>query len=238
MTDYKQIADAYFQNFCEMIDFSKETDEETKKAWLDLRKSGIGGSDTSCILGHNRFRNRKEIYKSKKEDVDQTSNFAIEFGNDFEPIIRNAFEKKYKETYAVIDYKTILFRNHFVPFFQASLDAGLVEKETNKVGILEIKTMQGKQSKWYYEDGTRGIPQDYIDQAIHYFNVTNAQFVIFYVLINNLNEDADLDMKFLRPRRINREDVLEYMNEVSKEEINFWVNYVEKGIEPKDRFTF
>ena len=230
--NYRKIADDYFSQYCEMITF------DTRDEWLKMRMSGIGGSDVSSIMGHNHWRNRKDVYHSKVILQPEITNDAIEFGNAFEPIIRESFAYKYRNVYETLDYKDIMFRNIFIPYFQASLDGVLVEKATNKVGILEIKTAQNKRSKWYYEDGSMGIPQEYIDQAIHYFNTTNAEFVIFYPLINYERDDIDRDMEFLKPRRINRDDVLEYKQEVEKECIDFWENYVKKGIEPKNRMVF
>lgn len=230
--NYKKIADDYFSQYCEMITF------DTRDEWLKMRMSGIGGSDVSSIMGHNQWRNRKDVYHSKVVLQPEITNDAIEFGNAFEPIIRESFAYKYRNVYETLDYKDIMFRNIFIPYFQASLDGVLVEKATNKVGILEIKTAQNKRSKWYYEDGSMGIPQEYIDQAIHYFNTTNAEFVVFYPLINYERDEIDRDMEFLKPRRINRDDVVEYKQEVEKECIDFWENYVKKGIEPKNRMVF
>lgn len=230
--DFKEIADNFFSQSCELISFN------SREEWLEMRMKGIGGSDVSSIMGHNRWRTRKDVYRSKYFLDPQITNDAIEFGNDFEPIIFESFAKKYKNTYATLDYKDIMFRNLFAPYFQASLDGVLVEKATNKVGVLEIKTTQFKKSKWYYSDGSNGAPQEYIDQAIHYFNTTNADFVVFYPLINYGNADFDRDMEFLKPRRINREDVQDYCNEVMTECVDFWENYVRKGIEPKNRVVF
>ena len=230
--NYRKIADDFFSQYCEMITF------DTRDEWLKMRMSGIGGSDVSSIMGHNQWRNRKDVYHSKVILQPEITNDAIEFGNAFEPIIRESFAYKYRNVYETLDYKDIMFRNIFIPYFQASLDGVLVEKATNKVGILEIKTAQNKRSKWYYEDGSMGIPQEYIDQAIHYFNTTNAEFVVFYPLINYDRDDLDRDMEFLKPRRINRDDVVEYKQEVEKECIDFWENYVKKGIEPKNRMVF
>lgn len=230
--DYKDIADNFFSQTCDMIEF------DSKEDWLKLRQEGIGGSDVSSIMGHNNWRTRKDIYRSKYFLDPQITNEAIDFGNTFEPIIFQSFAYKYRKIYEVLDYKNIMFRNIFIPYFQASLDGVLVEKSTNKVGILEIKTAQNKKSKWYYDDGSKGIPEEYIDQAIHYFNTTNADFVVFYTLINYERDDIDRDMEFLKPRRINKEDVLEYKREVEAECVDFWENYVKKGIEPKNRIVF
>ena len=228
--EYKEIANLFFSQTCNMENF------DDREEWLKLRMKGIGGSDVSSIMGHNQWRTRKDVYKSKFELGEHVSNEAIEFGNDFEPIIFNSFKNKYKDTYATLDYKDTMFSNLFIPYLQASLDGVLVEKSTNKVGILEIKTTQNKKSKWYYSNGERGIPQEYIDQAIHYFNVTNADFVVFYALVNYGEDDGtfDRDMEFLRPRRIDREDVKEYCGEVLKECVDFYENYVKKEVEPKN----
>lgn len=230
--NYKEIADNFFKETCDLITF------ENREEWLKLRQKGIGGSDVSSIMGHNRWRTRKDVYKSKYFLEEQISNDAIEFGNAFESLIFQAFKYKYRNVYETLDYKDTMFRNFFIPYFQASLDGVLVEKSTNKVGILEIKTTQYKKSKWHYEDGTNGVPQEYIDQAIHYFNTTNAEFVVFYALINYERDDIDRDMEFLKPRRIDRDDVLDYMREVQAECIDFWENYVKKGVEPKNRIVF
>jgi len=232
--EYKALADDFFSETCNVETF------DTREEWLKLRMKGIGGSDVSSIMGHNKWRNRKDVYKSKFELGEQVSNDAIEFGNNFEPIIFESFKHKYKDSYATLNYKDTMFSNLFIPYLQASLDGVLVEKSTNKVGILEIKTVQFKKSKWYYSNGDRGIPQEYIDQAIHYFNVTNADFVVFYALVNYGDDDGtfDRDMEFLRPRRINREDVKEYCQEVLKECVDFWENYVRKEIEPKNLVVF
>lgn len=230
--NYKELADNFFSKTCDMITF------ETREEWLEMRMKGIGGSDVSCIMGNNNWKNRKDIYRSKQILESEITNDAIEFGNNFEHIIFESFKYKYKNVYEVLDYKNIMFRNIFIPYFQASLDGVLIDKITNQVGILEIKTVQGRKSKWYYEDGSKGIPQIYLDQAIHYFNTTNADFIVFYALINYERDDIDRDMEFLKPRRINRDDVKEYMQQVQSECIDFWENYVKKGIEPKNRIIF
>lgn len=231
--DFYAIANDHFNKYCEMIKF------KTREEWLKLRMLGIGGSDTSCILGHNKYRNAPDVYKSKLENIEQEESYAIAYGNYFESILFNTFKWKYSSIYETLDYKDVLFRNYFVPFFQASVDGVLIDKRTNLVGLLEIKTTQNKKTKWYYSDGSKGIPQEYIDQAIHYFITLNVDFVVFYVQVDTQNrDDIDRDSEILKPRRINKEDVLEYMEIVQKEEIDFWNNYVLKKIEPPKRVAY
>ena len=230
--DYRKIADDFFSKSCQMITF------DNQEEWLKIRKQGIGGSDVSSILGHSPFRNAKDIYKSKIEDVEQITNEAIEFGNAFEPIVFESFKNKYKEFYEVLDYKNTMFRNIWNPFLQASLDGVLVNKQTLEVGILEIKTAQERKSKWYDAYGNKCVPIYYLDQAIHYFNTTNANYIIFYTLINYKNSNIDRDMEFLAPRIYYRKDLKELCNKYLQECSNFWFNNVIKRIEPNIKLSF
>ena len=228
----RELADKFFSKTCDMITFDNRED------WLELRRYGIGGSDVASIVGHSPFRGRKEIYKSKVEKVPQITNEAIEFGNTFEPLIFETFKAKYSHDYVVLDYKDTMFRNKMLPMLQASLDGVLVDKFTNQVGILEIKTSQGKKRKWYDSYNQPCVPNYYLDQAVHYFNTTNADFVLFYVLVNNKSDFTDYDMYFLKPRIIRRTDIVNYCNAILKECMSFWNTYVIPRKEPTDLITY
>lgn len=231
--NYYEIADNHFKKYCEQIRF------KTHEEWLKLRMNGIGGSDVSAILGHNKYRNAPEVYDSKFDMIESEPSYPIEYGNYFESILFDTFKWKYSQEYETLNYKDVLFKNYFIPFCQASVDGVLVDKINNQVGLLEIKTAQNKKSQWYNEDGTEGVPREYLDQATHYFIATGVDFIIFYVQIDYKDiEDLDRDSEILKPRRINREDMLEYMSQVQDEEINFWNNYIEKKERPPKRVVY
>ena len=230
--NYYDVANRFFSQSCQMIKF------DDKEEWLKLRKEGIGGSDLAAILGHSPFKNAKDIYDSKIGEVEQISNKAIEFGNDFEDIVFNAFKYKYKNDYEVLNYKDIMFRNIWNPYLQASVDGVLVNKKSLDVGILEIKTAQERKSKWYDSYGNRIVPQYYLDQAIHYFNTTNVNYIIFYTLINYENNSIDRDMEFLTPRVYFRRDLEEYCKYALNECFKFWHNHVLPRIEPNLKISF
>lgn len=222
----------FFKKSCILLNFNN------KEEWLQMRKEGIGGSDLGSILGHSPYKSAKDIYLSKISDVEQISNKAIEFGNDFENIIFNMFKYKYKDYYEVLDFKNTMFRSIWYPYLQASLDGVLINKMTKKIGILEIKTAQERKGKFYDSYGNRIVPQYYLDQAIHYFNVTNAEYVIFYVLVNYENPVNDRDMEVLTPRVYNREDCLDYCKYAIEECSKFWNNNVLKKVEPNEKLSF
>lgn len=230
--NYKEIADKFFSRSCQMLTF------ETQEEWLQMRKNGIGGSDLASILGHSPFKNAKDIYKSKIDDVEQITNKAIEFGNYFEPIVFDTFKYKYKSIYEVLDYKNVLFKNIWNPFLQASVDGVLVNKNSLEVGILEIKTAQERKGKWYDNFGNRIVPQYYLDQAIHYFNTTNVSYIVFYTLINYENPINDRDMEYLTPRIYFRKDLEEYCKYALNECFKFWHNNVLLRVEPNIKISF
>jgi len=231
--NYYDIANNHFKKYCEQIKF------KTHEEWLKLRMEGIGGSDVSAILGHNKYRNAPEIYDSKFELIESKPSYAINYGHYFEPILFDTFKWKYSEEYETLNYKDVMFRNYFIPFCQASVDGVLVDKKTNQVGLLEIKTAQNKKAQWYNEDGSIGVPIEYLDQGIHYFITTGADFIVYYPQIDYKDiEDLDRDSEILKPRRINREDMLEYIENVTQEEINFWNNYVMKKERPPKRMVY
>lgn len=230
--NYREIANKFFSRSCQMLTF------ETQEEWLQMRKNGIGGSDLASILGHSPFKNAKDIYKSKIEDVEQITNKAIEFGNYFEPIVFDTFKYKYKSIYEVLDYKNVLFKNIWNPFLQASVDGVLVNKNSLEVGILEIKTAQERKGKWYDNFGNRIVPQYYLDQAVHYFNTTNVSYIVFYTLINYENPINDRDMEYLTPRIYFRKDLEEYCKYALNECFKFWHNNVLLRVEPNIKISF
>lgn len=231
--DYYEIANNHFKNYCEQITFNNHEE------WLKLRMEGIGGSDVSAILGHNKYRNAPDIYDSKFKLEESKPSYAIEYGHYFEPILFDTFKWKYNKEYETLNYKNVMFRNYFVPFMQSSVDGVLVDKTTNQVGLLEIKTAQNKKSQWYNDDNTEGVPREYLDQATHYFITTGAAFIVFYVQIDYKDiKDLDRDSEILKPRRINREDMLDYMAVIQQEEFNFWNNYVMKKERPPKRVVY
>ena len=86
--------------------------------------------------------------------------------------------------------------------------------------------------------GNKVVPQDYFDQAIHYFNTTGVSYVIFYILVNYENPQNDRDMEFLTPRVFYKKDYLDYCNECISKCSNFWNDNVLKDIEPNAHINF
>lgn len=198
--------------------------KDLSEEWLNLRTTGIGGSDAGAILGLNKYASRCSVYLQKKGiENNFKGNEATEWGHLLEEPLR----KKLKELYPEIEVETVpgMFTSKDYPFMNASLD-GLVfankeiEIKGEKVqglGGLEIKTSSSGEG---FSDDE--IPDSYFAQVQHYMAVTNLDwFILIAFFFNTKKGDVYL---------IKRNE--DFINRLIKEEEDFWVNYVEKNIIP------
>ena len=198
--------------------------------WLEARKNRIGGSDAACIVGMNPYRSNVELWEIKTGQVeaeDISDKPYVKYGSEAEQHLRELFKLDFPQ-YKVSYVEDNMWLNDKYPFAHASLDGWLVDKETGKRGILEIKTTNIIQSiqkeKW------RGrIPDNYFIQVLHYLMVTGFDFV---VLKAQLKYDYDGDI-FLTTKhyRIDREDVLEDIEYLIKAEKQF-SEYIKNDVQP------
>lgn len=163
------------------VDHVKDTEQ-----WHQLRGLGIGGSDAGIVMNVSQYHTPYELWEEKtgKAKREFATNEAIEKGNKLEPIMFNLFKTLYSSKYEVIDTKDISLSSKQYSFLRANLDGALIEKSTNKKGILEIKssTIQnsGMLKKWNNDD----LPITYYFQCLHYLYVTGFDFVIVYAILD------------------------------------------------------
>ena len=148
------------------------------EAWLKHRIKYIGGSDVACILGLNSWKSNLELYREKiglVEAPDLSGNAAVEYGTKAEEHIRALFALDHPEL-EVSYVENNSWHNSKYPFAAASLDGWSREKETDRKGILEIKTAiitsKAQAEKW---DGR--IPDNYYCQVVYYLGVTEWDYV-------------------------------------------------------------
>ena len=200
-----------------------------ERAWLNGRMNGIGGSDASAIVGLNPYKTNIELFEEKTgwripEDISDKP--YVIYGKNAEEHIRELFKLDYPQ-YEVSHYEYRILQSIKYPFMQASLDGELVDHEGRK-GILEIKTTNILQSM-QREKWKDRIPDNYYLQVLHYLLVTDYQFV---VLRAHLNSVWGMDVRTqVKHYFIEREEVMEDLEYLLKEEIKFW-GYVESGRKP------
>lgn len=203
--------------------------------WLHARSGRIGGSDAAAILGCNPWMTNVELWKyktGKAKQKDISDKEVVKYGNNAEPLLRRLFALDFPQ-YEVLYEENNIFFNDKIPWAHASLDGWLVDKETGRKGILEIKTstISGATSslKWKDRNGNDVVPQNYYIQVLHYLMVTSFDFVILKAQLKyDFNGDVMLNT---RHYKIEREDVLEDIEYLIKAEKEF-SEYIKNVIKP------
>lgn len=230
---------------------------------MQIRGKGIGGSDSSAILGLNPYRTNLELWQSKLgiKSFDNIDNKFTIYGKATEEHIRGIFKADYVNILKVSYFEEVLVRKD-KPYLRASLDGELgalqdfsfmsywkkhYNKESEIVpkpiiikkgmkGVLEIKTTEVL-SSMHKEKWNNQIPMNYYTQVLHYLNVTGYDFVI---LVAQLTWEDNLGVRTKETRHYGflkegREIDLKYLEE--QEDI-FWNEYILKGIEPPLKLSF
>lgn len=200
------------------------------EGWLEHRKSGLGGSDSSAILGISPFKTNIDLWLEKtgqKEPDDISDDEKVKYGHDAEDSIRKLFMLDHPE-YELFHNEFMILRSNKYPFLQASLDGELTDINTGKHGILEIKTTE-IMNKNMLDEWKNGIPNHYYTQCLHYLIVTGYDFVW---LRAKLKFVWDSDRQEIRDYYFTREDVLDDMKYLLKKEEKFWNENISKGVRP------
>lgn len=197
--------------------FTQVEQEKEPEKWLELRTTGIGGSDAGAIMGMNKYASPLTIYLSKKNVEGFKGNASTEWGHILEdPIRHKAAEELGIEIISVPG----MFTSLDIPYMNANLD-GLCHAENQVtiggetvegLGGFEIKT--SSRGEGFSEDE---IPDSYYCQVQHYMAVTNLPwFILTAFFMHN---------KTVRHYVIRRNDDFIYNNLIPAEK-DFWENYV------------
>ena len=198
--------------------------------WLNNRKKGLGGSDSSIILGISPFKTNIDLWLEKtgqKEPEDISDDEKVKYGHDAEDSIRNLFMLDYPE-YELFHDEFMILRSNKYPFLQASLDGELTDTNTGEHGILEIKTTE-IMNKQMLDEWKNGIPNHYYTQCLHYLIVTGYEFVW---LRAKLKFVWDSNYQEIRDYYFTRTEVIEDMKYLFEKEEKFWNENILKGVRP------
>lgn len=180
--------------------------------WLQLRKSGIGGSDASAILGFNRYKSAFQLYIEKTSElVEESDSEATYWGNVLEDVVAKEFAKRTGKKIRKIN-RMLRHPKHY--FMTANLDRDVVGEKA----FLECKTAsEYLKDSWNGED----VPAAYLCQLQHYLAVTGYEKAYIAVLIGG--------NKFVW-KEVDRDD--EFIELMIQHEKSFWENHVLANIPP------
>lgn len=195
-----------------------ETKDMPREDWLEVRKSGIGGSDAAAAVGLSPYQSMLELWLTKtgrdsnlpKPDPDDTTE-PVYWGTILEPIVAASYTKqtgnRVRRVNAVLQHPTI-------PFMLANVDREVVGNRD--VQLLECKTA-GEFGARLWRDG---VPEYVQIQVQHQLAVTGRQAADVAVLLCGQKLDV---------HRIERDDAL--IARLVELESSFW-RYVETDTPP------
>lgn len=184
----------------------REIDYNSKEQWHDIRRTHIGGSDVSIIMGKNPYNSDiQKLWRIKTGRIEQediSNNSAVKRGVDSENLLIEHFKinnpdytvSKLEKTLESIEY----------PFMSANLD-GVLECNGKK-GVLEIKTAFCPTYADYEVKWKNDIPIYYYLQIQHYLKVTGWEYAILY---------ADIKLGFAE----NKHEIRQYFIERDEPDI-------------------
>lgn len=204
----------------------------TESEWLKARLKGLGASEASAVIGCNPYMSNTDLWKIKtgrRIAPDISSNANVAYGHAAEGPIRELFALDYPEYEVRYGGAYDMVHNPDYPWLFATLDGRLVERQTGRKGILEIKTTEILRSmqkeKWRDK-----IPDNYFCQVIHQLLATSWDFAILHAQLKRV-WDGEIRTE-RRTYKIERSDVLDDLDYLLDAEIRFWTQYVEKDVEP------
>lgn len=162
-----------------------------RQAFLERRKSGIGGSDVAAVLGVSKWKTPYQLWLDKTSDtVEEKESDLLHFGSVLEQVIADEYARRNN---VKVLRRNQMYRHEQHPELIANIDRYVVGGK-----ILECKTCNAYASSKFGEGGDE-VPDEYLLQVQHYMHVTGYHSADLAVLIGgneyrqfSLTYDADL----------------------------------------------
>ena len=142
--------------------------------WLELRRSGLGGSDASTVMGLNPYSSKLTLYADKKGILPEKEDTeGMRLGRDLEDYVAQRFSE---ETGKKVKRSGYMWRHPTYEFILANIDREIVGEDA----FLECKTTMNYE-RHDYDSGE--IPMNYYCQCMHYMAVTGCEKAYLAVLV-------------------------------------------------------
>jgi len=187
------------------------TNNMTHEQWIEARRSSIGGSDASAIVGLNPYMTQYEVWASKMGLIqEKPETEAMRLGHDLEDYVAKRFEEASGKR---VHRENAILRNGHFPFAHANIDRRIVGEKAG----LECKTTSALNLKKF---ANGAYPPTYYVQCQHYMMVTGWKKWYLAVLV--------LGKEFLWFEIDRNEEDIAALAEAER---TFW-EYVEQKREP------
>lgn len=208
---------------------------KNNEEWLSARKKGIGASEAAAVVGLSPWKTNVDLWKEKtgrKQPDDISDKDCVAYGHAAEGHIRELFALDYPRYDVSYGGAFDMVYNEDYPFIFATIDGRLVEKETGRHGVLEIKTtsiVRSMQKEKWWNNGPC-IPDQYYTQVCHQLLATGWDFAVLHAQLKYQYGDDIRSER--RTYFIERSEVLDDIEYLKNAEIKFWNENVLKDIEP------
>lgn len=203
--------------------------------WFTFRRKKIGGSDAAAVLGLNPYKTTLSLWREKTSPIHDyiipSDSINTTYGLLAEDHLADLFALDYPQ-YTVDKPKDVVFVDGFK---MASIDLLLTDKQTQKKGFCEIKTVNqslAKNNGW----ANNYIPDQYYCQLIHYF-VVHPELEYGYIKAQFKSFGGDEPYITTIHRKVLRTDKLNDIEYLIKREDQFWW-YVENKKKPPETIYF
>lgn len=193
-----------------------DLDTLDRAEWLELRRTGLGGSDAAAVCGLDRWRSPFEVWLEKTaapnlpEDED---NEPAMWGRLLEPIVRDQVSERIGHR---IDVVRSMMVSTVHPFMLANVDGDIPDLDA----IYEGKTTTVWLADEWADDA---VPPRALLQGMHYLAVTGRARVVVGALIGGQR---------LETRTVERDDeLIEHLISIESE---FWQRVVHMSPPPPD----
>lgn len=185
---------------------------ESREAWLEQRRQGLGGSDAGAVMGLNKYKSPFTLWAEKTGKINDElpDNESMRVGRDLEDYVAKRFTEA---TGKKVRRSGFSYQSDEHPFMLANVDRWVVGENA----ILECKTANAR-SKTDYMHGD--IPDSYYCQCLHYMAVTGAEKAYIAILVMGVG------FHYFEIER--NEEEISALIEAEKE---FW-KFVQNDVEP------
>jgi predicted phage-related endonuclease len=197
------------------------------EAWLEKRKSSIGGSDAGAIMGFaGKFGSPLTVFLQKKGlEKGKEMSPAAKRGKLLEPLVRDWFADAFPS--AVIERVPYMFYGggKIPVFMSANVDGLILAKEPITIGdeqCIGLGGLEIKSSRDGYDFGEDEIPDSYYAQVQHYMAVLGLDWFVVSAAI--LSKEAI--QNYIIPRNN------EFIFDLIQKETEFWNNFVLTDVWP------
>ena len=186
----------------------------SKEQWMELRRTGIGGSDAAAVANMSPFSNPMKVFEDKMGTlVEDVESEKMSQGTAFEDYCARKFST---ETGYKVRRSHFMYRSKEFPWMIANVDRFLETGSANKIG-LECKCC----SVWNKSAWSQGVPVYYYLQVMHYMIVLGIRE--FYVAVTFLSDS----FRYYHVKW--DQEVADWLIEVERD---FWINNILMGISP------